>query len=48
MPFNMVLDPWSLYIYSQGVAGFSLPIVRTGSLACALQLGLRLAMRCSR
>jgi hypothetical protein len=48
MPFDMVLDPWPLYIYSQRVVSFSLLIRRIGSLACALQSGLRLAMWCSR
>jgi hypothetical protein len=48
MPFNMVPDPWPLYIYSQGVACFSLLPLRVGILACASHLGLRLAMLCSR
>jgi hypothetical protein len=35
MPFNMVSDPRSLYIYSQEAADFSLPGLRIWSIACA-------------
>jgi hypothetical protein len=38
MPLNMVMEPWPLYIYSQGVA----------CLAGASHLGLHLAILCSR